>query len=273
MRRKFFLFILLMVFSDSAPALIEKFLEIPPGYQVKIDFTGENLKYQARWMGIKSAQAELMVKSINGNYLIQSFAHTTGWARALWEMDDWLEVETTRSFQPRTYQFHFREPFIEQDLVLSFDLKNNSACSERIWRNKTKRSRKEFQLYQGLDPVSLGFLVRSLDWKSGDKRYFEFTDGNDRYLILLEAGKTKSIKVKAGTFSAIELTPYLFKLPRKFERESPKLIKRIEQKQSLRTLAQRASIWLALEGARPFVLVEAISLIGYVSLELVEISP
>jgi len=273
MRTKFFLFILLMIFSDSAPALIEKFLEIAPDYQAKLDFTGEKLKYQAQWMGIKSAQAELIVKSINGNYLIQGFAHTTGWARVLWKMDDWLEVETTRSFQPKTYQFHYREPFIEQDLVLSFDLKNNFACSERIWRNKPKRSRKEFQLYQGLDPVSLGFLVRSLDWKSGDKRYFEFTDGNERYLILLEAGKIKTIKVPAGSFRAIALVPYLFQLPKKFDRETPELVKKIEKKQSLRSLAQKATIWLALEGTRPFLLVEAISLIGYVSLELVEISP
>jgi len=271
--RTFFLFAALFL-PLSVLGEVEKLLQIPPPRpDFKIDFSGERLKYEASWLGLKAGEAELKVLSEKGHYKIVAASRTTGSSRLLYKMDDAVTAETTPEFAPIFYDLQIREPGFRHNRLMWIDRKNKVAKTRQVPVGSGKVKEKDFWFYQGLDPVSLTFLVRSIDWKPGMKQYFEFLDGRSRSLILLEAGPVETVKTRAGTFRAIRMSPMVFELPRKLDKETPELLARIRNRESGLRLVSWVYFWIALEGRRPVVLARAYSLIGPVALELVEMSP
>jgi len=253
----------------SALGELEKVLKIPPpGPELKIDFSGERLKYDALWIGLKSGEAEINVSSVNGHYKISAFSRTVGPARVLYKLDDAVAAETTPEFAPVSYSLQIREPAFKHNRFMVIDRKTKTANAKRVSVGTGKVKERVFTFHQGFDPAGLTYLVRTLDWKPGMKQCFEFLDGKDRSLILLEAGPIENVKTKAGTFRAIRLKPFLFILPKTKEKETPELVARIKNKQTNVGFASWAYFWIALDGKRPIILARANSLIGPVALEL-----
>jgi len=274
MKTKIYLIIFLIItLSQSGWAMVEKFLEIPPPKpELNINFAGEYLKYEVRWLGIRSGEAELWVKEENGNYKIKGISKTVGLARVLWRMDDWIELEATKDLKPIVYKLHLREPTIKADQTMVLDPESRQAISERNWINISKTRIRKLDFYQGFDPATLAGLVRTLNWEPGEKKFFELIDGSDRYLVLVEAGPIEQVKTRFNTYQAIRLTPYLFELPHKIDKESTALVEKIEKKMAMKNLAEDVYIWMALTGTRPFVKIWGKAFIGEVEIELVAIS-
>jgi len=274
MKLKIYIAILLMFILPSlGDGMVEKFLQIPPPKpELNINFTGEYLKYEVRWLGIRSGEAELWVEEVNGNYIIKGVSKTVGLARVLWRMDDWIELETTKDLKPIVYKLHLREPTIKADQVMVLDPDSKQAISERKWINISKIRVRKLDFYQGFDPASLAGLVRTLNWEPGEKKFFELLDGSDRYLVLVEAGPIEQVKTRLNTYQAIRLTPYLFELPHQKDQETSALVEKIEKKMAMKNLAEDVYIWMALTGTRPFVKIWGKAFIGVVEIELLAIS-
>jgi len=252
---------------------LEKILEIPPPRpELKIDFDGEHLKYEASWLGLKAGEAELTVSGLESGYKISAVSRTTGRARYLYKLDDAVFAETLRDFSPVFYDLQIREPAFKHNRLMWIDRRNKIAKVKTVQAASGAVKEKEFEFYQGFDPVGLTFLVRSIDWKPGMIKYFEFLDGRDRSLILLEAGPVQEVKTRAGSFRTIRIQPLLFTLPRRLGKETPELMKQIKNREGVQGLASWVYFWLALDGTRPIVLAKAYSIIGPVALELVEMA-
>ena len=203
---------------------------------------------------------------------MKGYAHTIGLPRMLWRMDGWGELETTQNFELVNYTLYDRETFADLDIFMSFNPQTKIASIKRKNNKTSKIKDKNIELYQGFDAAGLGYLVRTLDWKTGQKRSFEFTDGAERYVILLKAGPIEQVQVSAGKFNAIRLDPYLFRVPRTKSKEKPELIQNIQALNTWKQIAEYARIWMALDGTRPYVLVKGMSFIGEVSLELTDLN-
>ncbi len=252
--------------------LIEQLLEIPaPAPQLKLGFNNECLKYEVKWSGFRAAEAWVCSKTAGQNYQMKGYARTTGLPRTLWRMDDWGEVETDLNFGLVKYNLHTRESFLNLDIEMTYNPAAKVASVKRVKRvNPPSVKFKQIELYQGFEPAGLAALVRNLEWNPGQKRYFEFTDGAERYVILLVAGPVETVTVAAGTFKAIRLDPYLFRVPRRKGKETPELLQSIRDLQTWKQIADYARIWMAVDGARPFVLVKGRAFIGEITLELVD---
>jgi len=273
MRRPAVALLILALLAVPLPAFteLEKILEIPPPTpDLKVDFTGEYLKYEASWLGLKAGEAELTVSELNGHYKIAGLSRTTGRARYLYKLDDAVTAETRRDFTPVFYDLQIREPAFKHNRLMWIDRQTKTAKVRTVQAGSGAMKEKEFEFHQGFDPVSLTFLVRSIDWKPGMKKYFEFIDGRDRSLILLEAGPIQEVKTRAGTFRAIRIQPLLFSLPRRVGKETPELMRQIKNRQGVQGLASWVYFWVALDGNRPIVLAKSYSIIGPVAIELIE---
>jgi len=267
------MFIISILFPASAFPLLEQILQIPPPEpQYQLDLDGETLKYEVKWSRFRSAEAWVSAKKNGDHYQLKGYAHTIGFPRTLWRMDDWGETELTKNFTLVNYELHTRETFTNLDINMTYDTKTKIATIKRLNLRNSKLTYKQIELYQGFDASGLACLVRALEWKPGQKRYFEFTDGAERYIILISAGPVEKITVPAGTFDTIRLDPYLFRIPRKKAKEKPETLQSIQAQQTWKKIAEYAQVWLALSGTRPFVLVKGKAFIGEVSMELVEIT-
>ncbi len=254
-------------------ALLEQLLQIPPpAPDFKLDFGGECLKYEVKWSGFRAAEAWVCTTGAGDQYRVKGYARTLGLPRTLWRMDDWGEVDITRDFRLVNYCLHDREVFSNLDISMTMNPETKVATIKRVNLDKNKTKYKTVELYQGFEPVGLASLARSLEWKTGQKRYFEFTDGAERYVILISAGPVEQVTVAAGTFNTIRLDPYLFRIPRTKAKEMPELLQNIQQLNTWKQIAEYAKIWMAVDGNRPFVLVKGKAFIGEVSLELVQMN-
>jgi len=267
------LILAILVLPRPGFSLLEQMLEIPaPTPQLKLDLDNECLKYEVKWSGFRSAEAWVCAERVGQNYQIKGYARTVGFPRTLWRMDDWGLLETRDDFTLVKYELHDRETFTNLDIFMTFNPGTRVAEIKRVkLGNPDTVKFKQVELFQGFDSAGLAALVRTLDWKPGQRRYFEFTDGAERYVILIVAGPIETVQVGAGSFRAIRLDPYLFRVPRRKGKETPELIQSIKGLQTWKTIAEYARVWLALEGNRPFVLVKGRAFIGEVSLELVDL--
>lgn len=253
---------------------VEKILQVPPPKpDISINFAGEQLRYEASWMGITAGEAVLSTTEFNGHYKIEAASHSTGRARYLYKMDDAARAETQKDFTPIFYDLQIREPRFRHDRLMWIDRNQKTAQVKIVQADSGQVKEKFFGFYQGMDPVSLTFLVRTLYWKPGMRQYFEILDGRDRSIILLEAGPVQTITTRAGSFRAIRIQPSLFNLPKKPKNETRQTLADILNKKTVPGIADWVYFWLALDGNRPIVLAKAYSLIGPVALELVSNSP
>ena len=71
----------------------------------------------------------------------------------------------------------------------------------------------EFVSGDTYDPVSASYLLRSLDFKVGDRLEFNLFGGHHRYLLTLDVVNQERIKVKAGQFNTYKIECQMVKRP------------------------------------------------------------
>jgi hypothetical protein len=239
--------------------------------ELPLSFAGEKLFYEIRWGRIRAAEAELETEyALNSRdiYHVRAMSRTTGMARKLWRMDDWAEIfMDAKRLRPQEYRLYVREIFAHLDMNATFNEEQTQVRVMRVSRENKKE--RQFLCHYAYDPGSAAFLIRSLEWKPGQVRWFEIVDGNERHLLIIEAIAEEKVAVQAGLFYAVKLAPILIKLPKYTTREDEQLMDRIHKKEKETDVADEVFVWIAREGTRPIVKTWAKAFIGHVELELV----
>ena len=133
---------------------------------------GEKVQYQASWNGIPVATAEVhtSIVWIDGEKYCRVQIHAKTWKLLdlIWKMRDSVDALFNAStFLPVHYNFSQKENRRRAETKASFD---HQAQKWTVRRQRGKEV-KEFQFVSpdSFDPVSAGYLLRSLDFKVGDR--------------------------------------------------------------------------------------------------------
>ena len=233
---------------------------------------GESLHYESSWNGLRAGEGEISVTvdpAAPDQIHFQGQSRTVGLAGLLWKMRDGIETwSSPENLKPSICLLHVREPTIQFDRKVVFNHQLGTATSQKLGGGEAHA--RVLEIRNAYDPLSLLFVLRSLDWKAGEERRFEVVDGEERYLLVLRALAEEPVTVREGTFRAIKLSPVLIRLPRRLQGETPRFFERMRLRESQRPqLVKTLEFWIALDPPRPLLRVRSEAWIGHVDMELV----
>lgn len=183
---------------------------------------GERLEYEFGWNGIPAARAIMTISQVVINnamaYKLRTETFTTGKVRLLWKMDDWGEsIVHPKTLKPIMFFMHQDEAGMVADTFVSFDHNSKVANITRTSKRKTKK--KELQLTDAYDPLSLVYLLRCIKLNVGDRKVFEIVDGNHTYRVIFNILAKEKINVKAGAYNSYRIQPTFVQTPPPVKKE------------------------------------------------------
>ena len=252
-------FFLLFLSLSYAPGLAAEAPESFPTYKPRFyPFDGgEKAVYQASWLGIPVASAEIEMQPVllDGKKLYRVKVQTRSWRYLdlIWKMRD--SVESTfdaETFHPSRFVFRQRENRRRTDTTAVVEPGTKKWVVQRKEGDKPKDF--EFISPHALDPISATYLARSLDFKVGDQLRFEIFGGKSRYLVTLDIVARERVAVKKGEVEAYKIIPRLTNI------SSTGYAGRVRQ----------ATAWISTDEKRSVIKMTTQVFIGSVNLELVE---
>jgi len=202
--------------SDSGQVLpIEP--EAVPAYQPKYyPFEGgEKAVYRGSWNGLFSvATAEIYTTPavVGGRqvYRVRVEAKTSRALDLIWKMRDTIHSTfDAKALNPSSFSFHQRE----NSRVIDTEARYNESTKRWVVnRQQVGKRRKsyEFDSQNTLDPLTAVYLARSLDFKTGDRLYFNLFGGRYRYLLELHVERKEPVSLESGkTVEAYRIIPRL----------------------------------------------------------------
>ncbi|HUT54006.1 MAG TPA: DUF3108 domain-containing protein [bacterium] len=234
---------------------------------------GEKSVYRFSWNGIDAARAVFEISKDPkkaGRICARADAETVGAAALLYLAQDWVSsCMMPETLQPEVYNIQIRESLDYYDMNVRFN--HEQGAAERVKKRLTRTTERSFEFTNAFCPMSAAMLIRSLPWKPGDQRSFEVVDGNERYLLVVEAAEEGEVTVPAGTFKAIRIQPSIFELPGERARETKRYFERQKMKDQKRTADMTSfTLWMAADPPRPFLKARSDVYFGHVDMELME---
>lgn len=231
----------------------------------------ESLHYAFSWNGLRAAEGEIDVSQDPehpGQVHFSAQSHTVGLARVLWKAQEGMETWSSRqTLKPANALIHSREPTLQFDRKIVFDHRAGTMTSWKLGEEEPREKVLEF--HNAFDPLSLLFVLRSLDWQVGMERRFEVVDGENRYMLVLQVQAEEPVKVAAGTFAAVRLSPTLIQLPRRLQGETPRWFERLRVRESQRPqLIKALQFWISQDPPYPLLRIRSEAWIGHVDMEL-----
>lgn len=179
--------------------------EAMPVYQPKVYpfATGEKEVYRASWNGMVSvatAEVQTVPTVIDGKkvFQVRVVAKTSKALDLIWKMRDTISSTfDAQALSPSRYTFNQRE----NSRVIDTDARLDPA-SKRWSVNRQQAGKKpriyEFESQNTLDPITAVYLARSIDFKVGDRLYFNVFGGRYRYLLELFVEKKEPVRLESG---------------------------------------------------------------------------
>ena len=207
------------ILAISAPRAGEATInfESLPTYQPKFHpfETGEKTVYRAHWNGLISvATAEITVTPtvVEGKkvYYVKVKAKSSRVLDLIWKMRDTItSTFDAKAFAPSRFTFRQRENSKAVDTVAHY-----SESAKRWSVNRQERGGKakfyEFDSQNTFDPIIIVYLVRSIDFKVGDRLYFKVFGGKYQYLLELRVDDKEPVSMPSGkTVEAYKIIPYI----------------------------------------------------------------
>lgn len=218
---------------------------------------GEEALYRGSWNGIPVATADVRTSAIwiDGKkyYQVRVQARTSKVLDLFWKMRDTVvSVFEAETLQPYRYSLKQRENRRRIDTKASFHPESNKW---RIHRKKGKKNKTyEFVSAGTLDPVTAVYLARSLDFKVGDRFYFNVFGGKSRYRLTLDVVSRERIELDAGVYEAFKIVPR---------------IKNVTKSGHAEKLRQ-ATVWISADQKRIPLMIASEVFIGNVYIELTD---
>ena len=218
---------------------------------------GEKAVYQASWLGIPVASAEIEMQPVvlDGKKFFQVTVQARSWRYLdlIFKMRDTVESTfDAETLHPRRFFFRQRENRKVIDTTAVVDSATHTWVVNRQEGKKPKNF--EFVSPYTLDPISAAYLARTLDFKVGDRLRLEVFGGKSRYLVTLDVVARERVSVKKGEFDAYKVVPQVADLSK------TGYAKRVRQ----------AAVWITADEKRSPVKLVSQVFIGSVSIELTE---
>jgi hypothetical protein len=246
--------------SEAGQAMIKP--ESVPAYQpTHYPFeSGEKAVYLASWNGMISvATAEIYTTPtmVDGKkvYHVRVEAKTSTILDLIWKMRDTItSTFDAKALKPTHFKFSQRENSRIIDTEARFD---SSAKRWAVNRQQVGKKGKvyEFDSTNTLDPITAIYLARSVDFKVGDRLYFNIFGGRYRYLLELFVERKEPVELASHkAVEAFKIIPYIQNITKKG------YAKRLNE----------ASIWISADERRLPIKLSSKIAFGIVSLELVQ---
>jgi Protein of unknown function (DUF3108) len=191
--------------------------ESVPTYQPKFyPFEGgEKAVYRTSWNGLISvATAEIYTTStmLDGKkvYQVRVEAKSSKILDLVWKMRDTItSTFDAKALAPSHFKFSQRENAKVIDTEARY---NGSTKSWAVNRQQVGRKPQiyEFDSQNTLDPITAVYVARSVDFKVGDRLYFNIFGGRYRYLLELLVERTEPVELESGkVVEAYKIIPFI----------------------------------------------------------------
>ena len=201
--------------SEAGQPMIKP--ESVPTYQPKFyPFEGgEKAVYRTSWNGLISvATAEIYTTStmLDGKkvYQVRVEAKTSRMLDLIWKMRDTItSTFDAKALAPSHFKFSQRENAKVIDTVARYN------GSTKSWAVNRQQVGKKPQLYEfdsknTLDPITAVYVARSVDFKVGDRLYFNIFGGRYRYLLELLVERKEPVELESGkVVEAYKIIPFI----------------------------------------------------------------
>jgi hypothetical protein len=244
--------------AGQAPATPESV----PAYQPKFyPFEGgEKEVYRASWNGMISvATAEIHVTPMVADgkkvYQVRVEAKTSKVLDLIWKMRDTINSTfDAKALSPSHFKFSQRE----NSRIIDTEARYNGATKRWVVNRRQvgKKTRiYEFDSQNTLDPITAVYLARSVEFKVGDRLYFNIFGGRYRYLLELAVERKEPVEMDSGKVV-----------------EAYKIIPRIQNitKKGYAGRLNDAAVWITADERRLPVKLQSKILFGSVYLELIQ---
>ncbi|OLC69616.1 MAG: hypothetical protein AUH87_06005 [Deltaproteobacteria bacterium 13_1_40CM_4_54_4] len=201
--------------SEAGQPMIKP--ESVPTYQPKFyPFEGgEKAVYRTSWNGLISvATAEIYTTStmLDGKrvYQVRVEAKSSKILDLVWKMRDTItSTFDAKALAPSHFKFSQRENAKVIDTVARYN------GSTKSWAVNRQQVGKKPQLYEfdsknTLDPITAVYVARSVDFKVGDRLYFNIFGGRYRYLLELLVERKEPVELESGkVVEAYKIIPFI----------------------------------------------------------------
>jgi hypothetical protein len=218
---------------------------------------GEKAVYQASWMGVPVASAEIEMKpvTLDGRKFYHATIKAESWRYLdlIFKMRDTIESTfDAETLHPRRFFFSQRE----NKKVIDTTAEVDPASHKWTVRRKEGKRRKDFEFDSPytLDTISAVYLARSLDFKIGDSYRLEVFGGKSRYLVTLDVVGKERVSVEKGEVDAYKIIPKIEDLSK------TGYAKRVRQ----------ATVWITADEKRTLIKMSTQVFVGSVNIEMTE---
>ena len=176
---------------------------------------GEKAVYRTSWNGLISvATAEIYTTStmLDGKkvYQVRVEAKSSKMLDLIWKMRDTItSTFDAKALAPSHFKFSQRENAKVIDTVARYDGSTKSWAINRQQVGK-KPQIYEFNSQNTLDPITAVYVARSVDFKVGDRLYFNIFGGRYCYLLELLVECKEPVELESGkVVEAYKIIPFI----------------------------------------------------------------
>jgi hypothetical protein len=189
--------------------------ESVPAYEPKFYpyAEGEKAVYKATWNGLVSVATAVIYTTrtvVDGKdvYHVRVEAQTSRVLDLIWRMRDTISSTfVAGGLSPLRFTFNQRENSRIIDTEARYNSSTNRwVVSRRQAGKKTKKY--EFDSQHTVDPITAVYLARSVEYKVGDRLYFNVFGGRHRYLLELYVARKEPVEMESGrVIEAFRIVP------------------------------------------------------------------
>jgi Protein of unknown function (DUF3108) len=242
-------------------------MALPPDIQAKLPtykagtmpfHDGEQLIYQASWVGIPAAQARLEFhKQQNKSpqrWLGEIWVETNAFADLFYKMRDYakesMAADTLHSSGFNLVQ-HEKSRFNYYDVTMD----RPAQLVTMTKKNKKGTQTKEFISSDPWGPISGAVMALTQDFAPGKTYAFDVFSGSQRYVFAFVVDKREKIHLNLGDFDAWKIVPDVWYL----------------SDDTIRTAASSTVLWISADERHLPLRIQAQAYIGYVRADLISI--
>ena len=180
------------------------------------EFEKEQLTYEFTWEGIPAATGEWTASRciVDGKKVLRAkgTVRTVDHVDMIWKMRGKIEAMVDDDpITPRRFILRKRENSRRRDTTLDFDHQSGTLRIIRVGKSGRPREYKR-EITGQYDPVSAAFALRSLKLGKGEKVQIDVQLGRSVYRVDIQVLGREQVKVRAGTYNAIVLSPSVYNL-------------------------------------------------------------
>jgi len=219
--------------------------------------TGQQLIYQASWIGIPAASGKVVLNPNYGDPALLSaeiWISTNRLTDKLYKMRDYLREDfTANSLKPAEMSIRQNEGRRHDTFEVTFDHRDHVVTL--VKHGPRGQQTRKFLSYNPSGPVSGAMMALSQPLEAGDSLSFDAFSGTTRYIFELKVIRRERIGTPLGEFDAFRIVPSVTYL----------------SDGRINDEVQDTTLWVSADARRLPLRVESAVFIGSVRIDLIKV--